>query len=253
MKILIKYLLKHQRLFETLAAILFIVLSCWGIFSLVFKTPDMEVIVTVSDANLPNSISQKYDKSILTLINKVPNRRSEPDVKKAAEDIEEVSNFLEKTKNKVTFEITNNSKINLNNIDIRIKNINDLTAWGVSGTTLQSIESSEILKTMHEDPQTGVITFACIEKIPPKTKLVITIWGKVKLYYFDDPVSITYDGGFAKVIRSTTVKGFSSFIIDNFNVLVFFMIILNIGLFLFICDRTVNKNEKSEIKNTTIS
>lgn len=241
---LYEFLTKHSRAISATAGLIVIGGFAYGIFKLFFESADLEVIVTVNDANLPTSIASKYSSSMNWFVDRFPKKEVSQDVKKALSDVLEVSSFLTETNSKATFEIDNNSNKTLKNIDIRIKNVSKLTAWGVTGNSLQTIEATEIMRAMRTDPQNGIITFGGIEKIPPQSSLIITIWGETRQYLIDDPISVTYDGGSGKVVRTSTVRGFASFIYENTTYLLILLALVNIGAFFAVIDAVSKKMKK---------
>lgn len=241
-----EFLTKQSKVLQSIAALITILLFAYGIFKVFFESADLEVLVTISEANLPSSISSKYISSMRILVDKFPSKQVDAETNKALSEVIDVSDFLTETNSKATFQIVNNSKYTLKNIDIRIKNVSKLTAWGVTGNSLQSIESSTIMKAMKEDRGTGIITFGGIEKIPPQSSLVITIWGETRQYLIEDPISVTYDGGSARMVRTSTVQGFASFVYDNTTFLVIMLAIVNIGAFLSVIDAVSSKMRKDQ-------
>ncbi len=232
-----EWLLKNAKFIQALVALITLVLFIWGAVKIFFSTSDLEVVYQYSDAELPSSIGGKYSKSLGPMVEYFKKEKNTEQLN----NVFEVNDFLNKTRNKVKYEITNNSKYTIKNLDIRIKNVTNLTAWGVSGNILQSVESNAIMRKMRSDNSTGVITFSGIEKLPPQTTLIINIWGDIREYNLDDPIIATYDGGSSEIIRTSLVKGFDSFIYENSSFLVVMLLLLNIGGFLFIVDSFYKK------------
>lgn len=236
--------MKYSKLIQTVAALIFIVIVIGGVIKGFFSSEDLEIVVTVTDADLPTSIASKYASGMNNFVERLPKHEANQKIKQAMDDVIEVTQFLTQTSSKATYEIVNNSNKTLKNIDIRIMNVSRLTAWGVTGNVLQSVEASTIMRTMKKDPHGRIITFGGIEKIPPRSTLIITIWGEIQQYLIEDPISVTYDGGSGKVIRTSTVKGFASFVYENIGLLLILLGIVNIGAFLFVIDTVCNKMKK---------
>ncbi len=241
-----QFLEKNSRILEALAALIAIMLFLFAIIKFLFEPADVEVTVSMNDANLPASIAEKYSNALDSLL-KTVEKKQEKNYKMSYEGMVEVSKFLRETAKKANYVITNNSSYTIKNVDIRIKNVTKLTAWGVTGNMLQVVESQSIMRKMKIDGETGIITFGNIEKLPPKSNLVISIWGNVREFFVGDIVYVTYDGGSAKITRATEITGFNSFIYENSTYLVLLLIILNTGLFLYIVDRTREKLKKEII------
>jgi hypothetical protein len=234
-----EFLLENAKILQSLVALITILLFAWGIMKVFFTTSDLEVLYQYSDAEIPSSIGEKYAKNLEFFY---PYLKKNKD-NKLIENVLDVNEYLNNTRNKVKFEITNNSEYTIKNLDIRIKNIKKLTAWCVTGNILQNIESNSIMRKMRNDESKGIITFSGIEKLPPRTTLIINIWGDIREYSFADPILITYDGGAAEIIRTSVVKGFNSFLFENSSFLVLLLLLVNIGGFLFVIDTICAKKK----------
>ena len=226
-----------SKIVQAITALFVFVGIIYGIFEFFFKPADVEVLFSFNDADLPSSIAKMYSDSYKPLIEIIKKNDKQLESK-----LVELNYFFNQTREKVKFEISNNSDKTINNVDIRIINIEELTAYGVTGNILQSVESLDIMRKMKEDKLKGIITFSGIEKLPPKSTLIINIWGEIRYSAFEYPIIVTYDGGTGKVLKTSVVKGIDSFVYENSEFLLLLLCVFNIGLFLFFFEKLCKKN-----------
>jgi len=227
-------------IFSSLVGLIVIIGSVlYGIGSAFFTSSDVEVSYSFYDAELPTSIATEFNKVSDYVLNKLDDKNTLT----IKASIINTLDFFTKTRNKVTFQIRNTSDRTLNNVDIRIKNVKKMTAWGVSGNILQSSEIDAIMKKMKNDETAGIVTFSNIEKLPPQTNMIIYLWGDIIQYSFDEPIMVTYDGGVGELVKTSTVIGFDSFIFENVKFLIFIWILINIAILLFVIDTYCKKKK----------
>lgn len=241
-------LTKYSKQLQSVAAILVIGSFLWGGYQYFFNSTKVEIEVKINDAHLPASISSKFAANVNMLLNSISSDYLRDSLNSEINNLNEVSQFFSKTSKMATYEITNTSSYTLNNVDIRIRNVSDLTAWGTTGNALLTIETTEIMRSMKIDRQSGIISFGSIDKLPPKSTLIITVWGDVRDYYLSQPITVAYDGGSGKVIKTTSVTGFSAFIYDNTIFFIILLLLINIGSFLAIIEKVCeNGNEEPDV------
>lgn len=222
------FLREHSSEISSISGLLAVLIILYGGLTFILRTPDVVLTVDHNNISLPISLGDKMAEVLSAVSNtELP--------EKATISMQSVLDFLQETKSLTTIRLSNHSDRSIQNLDLRVRPVRALTGWSVGGENITERESEEIISLVDYGPESDVVSISRIRSIPPQSTLEINIWGdhRMDLLFFDqDPVTATYEGGAASIVRTREVTGFDAFIYSNAEllVLVFLGLLFLVGI-----------------------
>lgn len=196
-----------------------------------FRTPDLSIAYGTARLRMPYSLYRN--------INTALTEDTSGYGVSSVTSFREVRDFLRDTESFTTITLTNNSSTSLDNVTLRIRFVRRLTGWGIDGDALDFAERDTLLKLITFDKSHSLVTLRSIDRMPPKSRISVYLWGDISTSSFLGPDNVTaaYDGGAGEVVWATVVSGFDAFIYKNAGFLVVLVLVGNLGLWTMICRR----------------
>jgi len=209
-----------------------------SIYKLFFSPPDLSVKIENETINYPASINNRYADVYSYIQDSIKNE----EIKSKAVDVYQ---YLIKTKQQRSLEIKNNTNKTIKSLNIRMTNVRDLTSWAVSSSFLLEEEKEKLLKNIDFQKTSGIIYLKDAVDIPPSGDLTIYLWGEFNPYDWDDVLSISYDGGTAKIEYSKTYSGLKAILAEYFFEIMVFILVTFIFVFYLQTQKYVSSKENN--------
>lgn len=208
---------------------------------ILFSPPDLLARIEKENINYPSSINDKYV-NIYRYIQDSVSQQTLRDEALAVYD------YLIKTRQQRVVEIENNTNKTIKSINIRYTNVRNLTSWAVSSSFLLEEEKDKLLKNILFQKESGIIYLKDALNLPPNGNLKIYLWGEFTSYDWDEPLSVDYDGGVAKIEYNKSFSGLEALIAEYF-----FEILLFIFLTFVVVYILQNRNYVTDKKDISVA
>lgn len=195
------------------------------IYRILLAPPDLLVTIQKENINYPSSINQDY----LDIYSYIQESTKNSKLQLSALN---TYSYLIKTKNQWTIEIKNNTNKTIRSINIRLPNVKNLTAWGVSSSYLLEEEKDKLMGNIDFQKTSGIIYLKDVVNLPPNADLKILLWGEFLDYSWDESLIVNYDGGIAKVEIPQKFTGFKSIIAEYFFEIFLFVVLTFVLVYL---------------------
>jgi len=188
------------------------------IYKILLAPPDLLVTIQKENINYPSSI----DKEFLDIYSYIQESAEEDNLKMAAAN---TYSYLLKTKQQWIIEVKNNTNKTIRSINIRLPNVRNLTAWGVSSSYLLENEKDKLMGNIDFQKASGIIYLKDAVNLPPNADLKILLWGEFLDYSWDESLIVNYDGGIAKIEIPKKFTGINSIVAEYFFELFLFIVL----------------------------
>lgn len=146
-----------------------------------------------------------------------------------------ISSFLQKTTEIKEIKLINTSSKTLHAVRFKYLNANNWTSYSVTSTYLTSNEEKELYSNLHLDEKRKIIYLKNTIDIPPKSEVIITLWGSFNENILNNNIIVTYSGGDGFIEESYTVSGIKGYFINNLFefcliILIIFSIVFYLGI-----------------------
>jgi hypothetical protein len=142
-----------------------------------------------------------------------------------------LDDFLRETKSFVTVGISNNGDRTIQNVEIRLRGLHRLTGYSVGGDLLLASERQAIRDSTRFDATTGILTIGMLSRLGPKRTINVSVWGEGAFpnAFGGEPVTVLYDGGTGKLVRTVEIRGGDAFVYENAALLALMIVALNLA------------------------
>lgn len=191
-----------------LLMIVFIIGLLFTTYSILIRPSGLTVSIDKEEINYPSKINNEIIKTYKYIENSNENLEIKSSIIK-------LYNYLINTQDYWKITISNNSSKSIDNINIRILNVSDLTSWGISSDYLIDDEKQKIMESLSYIESSGIINLRNSINLPPETTLCIYLWGVFEEFSFKTNVFVVHDGGTGKIIKTEEVSGIRAFIANS--------------------------------------
>lgn len=215
--------------------------GAWTLYKLLFSPADIVVSVQNESINYPNTVNLDY----IEVYNYIQHSSATKDIKDNAVS---VYDYLISAKQQKIYTITNNTNRTIRSINLRETGVKKMTSCAVSSSFLLDDEKNNLLNSIVHEATSGIIYFKDAVNLPPNGDMKIYVWGKFNSYPIDESLTVTYDGGTAKIKYYKSFIGFEVFIAEYYFPILIFIVLTFVVVYFCMVQKYVD-NKKTNSNN----
>jgi hypothetical protein len=189
---------------------------------MLFAPPQLMVQMETNRMVVPSHLNQYFNYG-------VENGLRQPTPDSVAQALLYVRNFLSATESFVAITLRNTTDHALEDVNVRIRGVRNLTGISFRAELLTSSERDALMQKLQYDEGSHLLVLPQIPSLQGHSSIEIFLWGDISVIEAVgvDPVLASYDGGAGKMARMAPVPESSAFVYRNAALLFLIAIAVN--------------------------
>jgi len=206
--------------YSLLMMIGFFIAIIWSGIKFIVRNPELEVFITREEVNFPSKINKDY----LEVYKYISENIQEEELRNQSANI---YNYLVQTRDFLKIELNNTTNRKIEDIELRLTNVKNMTATGVAASFLLDEEMGNVLEGLIFKESSGILYMNKLIDLPPQKEFTVYLWGDFLPYFLEENIIVSYKGGMGQIVKKIEVKGFKAYLVD------FYIEVFLILIFLF--------------------